>query len=220
MRGRKRMFEELDQDIRDHIARETQDNIERGMSPEEARYAAMRKFGNVMRVKEETREVWSIVWLEQLFDDVRFGLRMLRKNPGFTAVAVLTLALGIGANAAIFSVVEGVTLAPLPYREPDRLVLVWLYNLALKSPTPLSYPDFLDWQRNARSLQQMAAFTSQEYNLTSPGTPEHIDGRAVATTRAAPQVTMTIPCSFLRIDRLRRQPSGPLGMTAIMDDSS
>src|SRR6202163_2151681 len=88
MRRRKRMLEELDQDIRDHIECETQDNIERGMSPEEARYAAVRKFGNVTRVKEETREVWSLVWLEQLFEDIRFGLRMLRKSPAFAAVAI------------------------------------------------------------------------------------------------------------------------------------
>src|ERR1700682_6524921 len=77
MRHRKRMMEELDQDIRDHIERETQDNIERGMTPEEARYAAVRKFGNVMRVKEETREVWSLVWLEQLWQALRYGLRLL-----------------------------------------------------------------------------------------------------------------------------------------------
>ena len=75
MSRRKRMLEDLDQDIRDHIERETQDNIERGMSPEEARYAALRKFGNVTRVKEETREVWSFGWLEQLVQDIRFGLR-------------------------------------------------------------------------------------------------------------------------------------------------
>src|SRR5437660_9999693 len=82
MSRRKRMLEELDQDIRDHIERETQDNIERGMSWEEARYAAVRKFGNVTRVKEETREVWSFVWMKQLGQHIRYGLSMLAESPG------------------------------------------------------------------------------------------------------------------------------------------
>ncbi len=116
-----------------------------------------------------------------LWQDLRYGLRTLAKSPSFTVVAVLTLALGIGANTAMFSVLDGVLLAPLPYHEPDRLVLVWLNNLRLKNLTDLSYPDFLDWQREARSFQEMAAFNYQNYDLTSPGTPAHLDGREISS---------------------------------------
>jgi putative ABC transport system permease protein len=177
---RKRMLEDLDQDIHDHIEREAQDNIERGMSPEEARYAALRKFGNVTRVKEETREVWGVVWIEQLIVDIRFGLRMLRKNPGFTAVAILTLALGIGANTAMFSVMEGVVLAPLHYFQPDRLVMVWENNPRF-SRVWVSYPNFRDWQHSARSFQQMAAGMDKGVDLTGPGAPEHLNGKEISS---------------------------------------
>ncbi len=122
-------------------------------------------------------------WLKGHFlRDIRYACRSLRKNPGFAAAAILTLALGIGANTAIFGVLDGVVLAPLPYREPDRLVLIALYNRALGYPTALSYPDFLDWQRSSRSLQQIAAFAPRGFDLTSPGAPEHIDGNEVSST--------------------------------------
>jgi predicted permease len=174
------MLEELDQDIRDHIEMETQENVERGLSPEEARYAALRKFGNVTRVTEETRAVWSSIWMEQLLQDVSYGVRALRKNPGFAIVTVLTLALGIGANTAIFSVVRGVVLAPLPYPEPNRLVMVWESRPNVKTLST-SYPDFMDWQRNGRSFEQMAGLTSRNYDLTSPGTPQHLDGVEISS---------------------------------------
>ncbi len=179
MSRRKRILEELDADIRDHIARETQDNIDRGMSPEEARYAAMRKFGNVTIVKEEAQEVWNFVWLEHLLADIRFGLRMLRKNPGFTAVAALTLALGIGANTAVFSVVYAVLLRPLSYKDPAGLVV--LHETTPRIGTvSVSYPNFLDWRDQSHAFSQMAAVQSVDFNLAGVTQPENISGDAVS----------------------------------------
>lgn len=118
---------------------------------------------------------------DQFLRDVRYASRSLRKSPGFAAAAILTLALGIGANTAIFSLLEGVALSPLPYHEPDRLVLVALYNRTLGYATNLSYPDFLDWQRSSRSFEQIAAFKGQSFDLSSPGAPEHVDGKEVSS---------------------------------------
>jgi putative ABC transport system permease protein len=113
---------------------------------------------------------------------IRYAFRQLRRSPGFAAAAVLTLALGIGANTAIFSVLDGVVLAPLPYRAPNRLVTVTLFNRTLGYPTMLSYPDFLDWQRSSRSFERVAAFRTQGFDLTSPGTAEHLNGNEVSFT--------------------------------------
>jgi predicted permease len=177
MSRRKRMLQQLDDEIREHIETETQDNIARGMSPEEARYAALRKFGNVTRVKEETREVWSSVWLEQLLQDVRFALRMLHKSPGFTAVAIFTLALGIGANSAMFSVVNGILLRSLPFKEPSRLVTVldtkpskgvdWLF---------VSPNRFEEWVRRNTTFDQIAAAENCFFKLESHGAPILLQG--------------------------------------------
>src|ERR1051326_9079411 len=118
--------------------------------------------------------------IENLIHDLRYAVRQLQRSPGFAAVAILTLALGIGANTAIFSVVNGVLLAGPPYAQPDRLVAIWERNPQF-SHVWISYPNFRDWQRDTHAFRRMAAFRFQGYDLTGPGPAKHIDGKQVST---------------------------------------
>jgi predicted permease len=173
---RERMMEDLDQEIRDFIDRETQDNIARGMSPEEAHYAALRKFGNVTRVKEETWEVWSFVWLEQLWQDIRHACRSLPRSPGFSLAAILTLALGIGANTAVFSVVNTVLLKPLNYPQADRIVQFRLKSTEGSVPGA-SIPDFRFWMQQAEGVDDISAYDLGDAVLgLTTGVPEEVHG--------------------------------------------
>jgi putative ABC transport system permease protein len=176
------MLEDIDQEIRDHIERETQDNVERGMTPPEAHRAALRKFGNVALVKEDAREVWRFFWIEQLWQDVQFGLRMLRKSPGFTAIAVGTLALAIGANTAIFSVVYAVLLRPLPYSDPSRLIMLFEDKLqeGVKG-TGCSYLDFEQWRAQSHVFSGIAGTTGHSLTLTGRGEPADITTQVVTS---------------------------------------
>src|SRR6476620_7397312 len=124
-RERDKRDQELDEEIGIHLRMAERDRIARGEAPDEAHYAARREMGNVTLIKEVTRGMWGTHWMSTLFQDLRYGVRVLWRNPGFTVIAVFTLALGISATTAIFSVVYGVLLRPLPFNHPEQLVQVW-----------------------------------------------------------------------------------------------
>lgn len=170
---------EIDEEVRFHIDMRTDEYVRRGMSPEAARREAERRFGQLTRIKEMGYEVRGGGLVETLWQDLRYGARMLIKKPGFTIVAVLTLALGIGANTAIFSVVNAVLLTSLPYTEPSRIMMLWGRNPSLnlsQDDFPVSYPDFLDWRAKNQSFEYLAAIGPNSFNLSGEGDPERIGG--------------------------------------------
>jgi putative ABC transport system permease protein len=169
---------ELDEELRSHLEREIERNVRDGMNVDAARYAALKNFGGMEQAKEQCRDVRGLRMIEDLWQDLRYGLRMLVKNPGFTAVAVLTLALGIGANTAIFSVVNAVLLRPYPYKNQDRVM--WL---SMKTPTTryfsIAPANYLDWQKQNTVFEQLEACNGRDYNLIGDGNPERLRGMLI-----------------------------------------
>jgi predicted permease len=171
---------ELEEEVRSHLEMAARDRVERGEAGEEAKRAARREFGNVGLVKEVTRDVWGWGSLERLIQDLRFGVRMMAKSPGFAAVAILTLALGIGANTALFSVVNGVLLNPLPYPNPEQLV-----TLAESKPNfdsgSISFPNFRDWRKDNRTFSAMGLTRESSFNLTGTGDAEQVEAQFISS---------------------------------------
>src|SRR5215467_7061509 len=168
-----RMENELEEEVKFHLEKEIEQNLARGMTPEEGRLAALRSFGCVERVKEERRNVRGVRLLEEVWQDLRYGARILLKQPGFTFIAIVTLALGIGANTAIFSLVNAVLLRPLPYRDPDRIVTVGHYREMFEADVVFGW-DFLEWRDQAKVFEQIAAYFSGTADLTGSGEPARL----------------------------------------------
>jgi len=175
---RKQMEQQLDRELRFHLDQHAADLVERGLPPGEARRQARIGLGGPEQVKEQCRDARGTRWLEDFLQDFRYALRTLRHKPGFAAVALSTLALGIGATTVMFTVVNGVLLKPLPYPDPSRLVAVHgkteTWNVALYGEQNLAYPDFLDCQRDSRSLA-LAGLLYDSGTLSEPGEAEHVD---------------------------------------------
>jgi len=172
---------EITDELQFHMDMRVEENIRRGMSPDEARRDAERSFGNLTRIKEQGYDVRGGRWLETVWQDLRYGARSLVKNPLFTLIAVLTLALGIGANTAIFSIVNAVLLRPLPYREPEKLMTIWTTRRQQgQGQFRTSLPNFKDWREQSRVFEGMAAYGINLYNLTGGGEPEQIRGAQVS----------------------------------------
>jgi predicted permease len=180
--SRRKLYGELSEEIREHLEEKIEELVAGGMSRKEATAATRREFGNVTLIEEDSRTVWRWPSLENFFMDVRYGLRVLRKSPGFAAVAVLTLALGIGANTAIFSVIEAVFLRPLPYNNPSELVV--FTDAEEPQSGGFLYKDFQACRSHSRSFESIAAYYRDtgfsRVTLTASGEPESVQGAFVS----------------------------------------
>jgi putative ABC transport system permease protein len=177
---RDRFDRELEEEMRFHLEMKARENAEAGMKLEEAGYAAEREFGNQTLLWEASREMWRFSYLETFAQDLRYSLRMMSKNPGFTAVAVLTLALGIGANAAMFSAVDAVLIRPLPYFDAGRLVMIWDDTGQVGESKFFSTPaEWQEWRRHNTVFTDIAATQPENVTISSDGEPEELPGRKV-----------------------------------------
>jgi putative ABC transport system permease protein len=177
---RSRTDAELEAEIANHIDEAIRERVDRGESEEEARVNVLREFGNVALVKEVTRDMWRWSIIDRFYQDLRFGFRMLLKSPGFSLVAILTLALGIGTTTAIFSIVYGVVLRPLPFGDPERLVTIWT-NTPQVARLPLAASDHRDLQAQNSVFEDIAIFrASANYNLTADGDAQWLQASSIA----------------------------------------
>lgn len=172
--SRRRRFDEIGESIREHIEEKIDDLMEAGLSREEAARQARREFGNVTLIEERSREVWQWPRLESFIQDLRYGARMLMKKPGFTFVAVLTLGLGIGANTAIFSLVNTVLLRPLPIAQPEQVVTLNNGVPGRGSFPLMGYAEYKDYRDRNQSLAGLAAFSGTPVSLSSNGISERV----------------------------------------------
>ncbi|SRR6266566_3096441 len=174
--------QEFAQEVDEHLGLLTERFIRQGMSPDEARYAARRQFGGVTQLKQNLRERRSLAHFEVLWRDIRYAFRQLWNAPAFTAAAVLTLAVGIGANTAVFAVVDAVVFRPLPYPEPDRLLAFASWSTSHGAPHPevLSYPNFLDFRAANRVFEHLVCYRDSEFAIAGATQAIHVNGEIVS----------------------------------------